>query len=328
MLGRTSPAGNTSHDVKPPSPSPHSGSVPAFEAIFCLRDKQTIGRPHPPPVLPIGAPPGTDSNPSPLDPYNPFRRDLTQNGALTRAHPAVSKNHGSRVRGAYRGDCEWIECPNQLWWYGANRQAVPRRPHSRTHTTRCWQVPYFETNLDPRLAKGRTPANGGTGHSRNGLRGLESPPGRRREAFCFKASGSERPADLERAVMGTLEAHRRCDVFASTSSSIWCFARHAECPLGFGLLGKALQMAVPIGLISARSGPKRAAIEHGARIGAWASMSRACRDRNFCLSVLRPFGDPSGGLRGMRLWSIQWECGIFLFKWPRCQGQHAGRSEN
>jgi hypothetical protein len=33
--------------------------------------------------------------------------------------------------------------------------------------------------------------------------------------------------------------------------------RHAECPLGFELLGKALQVIVPIGLISARSAPKR-----------------------------------------------------------------------
>jgi hypothetical protein len=71
--------------------------------------------------------------------------------------------------------------------------------------------------------------------------------------FLRRVSGSERPADLELAVTGALGAHRWLAVFASTSSSMWCVARHAECPLGFGLLGEALQVIVPIGLISARS---------------------------------------------------------------------------
>jgi hypothetical protein len=38
--------------------------------------------------------------------------------------------------------------------------------------------------------------------------------------FFFKASGSERPADLEWAVTGALEAHRWRAAFASTSSSV------------------------------------------------------------------------------------------------------------
>jgi hypothetical protein len=108
------------------------------------------------------------------------------------------------------------------------------------------------------------------------------------------------PADRN----GHLEAHRWRAVFASTPSSIWYVAHHAECPLGFGLLGKALQVIVPIGLISARSGPKSGVIEHGARIGAWTSMSGARRDRSFCSSVLRPFGGPSESLRRMRLWPM------------------------
>jgi hypothetical protein len=53
--------------------------------------------------------------------------------------------------------------------------------------------------------------------------------------FIFKASGSERPADLERAVTGTPGAHRWRAVIASTSSPIWCVAHHVVCPLGFGL---------------------------------------------------------------------------------------------
>jgi hypothetical protein len=64
------------------------------------------------------------------------------------------------------------------------------------------------------------------------------------------ASGSERLADLELTGTGTLGARRWLAVIVSTSSSIWCAARHAEWPLGFGLLGKALQLNVPIGLIS------------------------------------------------------------------------------
>jgi hypothetical protein len=39
------------------------------------------------------------------------------------------------------------------------------------------------------------------------------------------------------------------------------------CPLEFGLLGGALQVIVPIGLIPARSAPKRAVIERGVRLG-------------------------------------------------------------
>jgi hypothetical protein len=54
---------------------------------------------------------------APLAP-SPFRGDLAQNGAHPRAHPAVNKNQESRVRGAYRGDCGWIECPNQLVGWG------------------------------------------------------------------------------------------------------------------------------------------------------------------------------------------------------------------
>jgi hypothetical protein len=87
-------------------------------------------------------------------------------------------------------------------------------------------------------------------------------------SFFFMASGSERPADLELAVTGALEAHRWLAVFASTSSSIWCVARHVEWPLWFGLVGKALQVIAPIGLISARSAPKWGVIEHGACVGA------------------------------------------------------------
>jgi hypothetical protein len=46
------------------------------------------------------------------------------------AHPAVNKNQGPRVRGAYRGDCGWIECPNQLvGWSQPPCGAAPRRPH-------------------------------------------------------------------------------------------------------------------------------------------------------------------------------------------------------
>jgi hypothetical protein len=58
-------------------------------------------------VLPIGTPPGNDSNPNPLAPH--CRGDLAQNGAHPRAHPAISKNQGSRVRGAYRGDWLWVD---------------------------------------------------------------------------------------------------------------------------------------------------------------------------------------------------------------------------
>ena len=73
--------------------------------------------PRAPLVLPIGAPPGTGSNPNPLGPQ-PFWGNPAQHGAHPRAHTAVNKNQGSRVRGAYRNDCGWIECPNRLVGWG------------------------------------------------------------------------------------------------------------------------------------------------------------------------------------------------------------------
>jgi hypothetical protein len=85
------------------------------------------------PVLPAGTPPGTDSNPNPLLPQpfpgRPGLEDLAQNGAHPRAHPAVDKNQGPRVRGAYRGVTAGGSSAPISWQDGANRQVAPRRPH-------------------------------------------------------------------------------------------------------------------------------------------------------------------------------------------------------
>ena len=54
---------------------------------------------------------------TPLVP-SPFWGNPAQHGAHPRAHTAVNKNQGSRVRGAYRNDCGWIECPNRLVGWG------------------------------------------------------------------------------------------------------------------------------------------------------------------------------------------------------------------
>jgi hypothetical protein len=45
--------------------------------LFALRGRRPLGRPRPPPVLPVGTPPGTDSNPSPLlsQPLSGTRRE-------------------------------------------------------------------------------------------------------------------------------------------------------------------------------------------------------------------------------------------------------------
>jgi hypothetical protein len=85
-------------------------TVPAFEAPF-FPFAGAAARASPGPRRccrsePCQEPARTQA---PLAP-SPFRGDLAQNGAHPRAHPAVSKNQGSCVRGAYRGDCGWIKC--------------------------------------------------------------------------------------------------------------------------------------------------------------------------------------------------------------------------
>jgi hypothetical protein len=88
-----------------------------------------------------------------------------------------------------------------------------------------------------------------------------------------------------------------------------CATRHAdmESPLGFGLPGRALQVDVPIGLISARMAPNAVAIGRWcscSRIGAWATgVSGARKDRKFrSANLIPPAGhsETPGGL---------WRCG-------------------
>jgi hypothetical protein len=75
--------------------------------------------------------------------------------------------------------------------------------------------------------------------------------------------------------------------------------RSARWGSGCWLLGKAPQVIVPIGLISARSAPKSTIIEHGVRIGAWLDRYGRSTQRSELLLVgfetlRRPFAGPSG----------------------------------
>jgi hypothetical protein len=87
---------------------------------FCLRRFfffLAAGPPSAPPAprrccrseQPRQEPTRTQASKPPLPP-SPFRRGLAQNETHPRrARPAVVINQGPRVRGAYRGDCGWIE---------------------------------------------------------------------------------------------------------------------------------------------------------------------------------------------------------------------------
>jgi hypothetical protein len=79
-----------------------------LSGTFCLSRAALLRAPPAPAGAADGNPDRNRLEPKPTwPPPSPFRGDLAQNGAHTpaRAHPAVDKNQGSRVRGAYRGDC-------------------------------------------------------------------------------------------------------------------------------------------------------------------------------------------------------------------------------
>jgi hypothetical protein len=101
--------------------------------LFAFRFWRSFGRPRPPPVLPIGTPPGTDSNSNPLGPQPLPGGPDPERGAPPdpRAHPAVDKNQGIRdlVFGALTEVTAGGSSAPISWWDGANHQAAPGRPH-------------------------------------------------------------------------------------------------------------------------------------------------------------------------------------------------------
>jgi hypothetical protein len=109
-----------------------------FEAHFALRGRRPFGRPRPPPVLPVGTPTGTGSNPSPLVPQ-PFPGRPGPERDAPPVPPRRELNQGPRVRGAYRGDCGRItdqdQVPQPAGEMGPTAsQAAPRRPHGGVST--------------------------------------------------------------------------------------------------------------------------------------------------------------------------------------------------
>jgi hypothetical protein len=96
----------------------------SYRCQLLRRRAALLLRAHSAPPVPASAAgqnPARDRlEPKPNLPPSPFRRDLAQkNGVHPRgAPPRRELIQGFRVRGAYRGYCGWIECPNQLVAWG------------------------------------------------------------------------------------------------------------------------------------------------------------------------------------------------------------------
>jgi hypothetical protein len=98
---------------------------------FALRRGDPLGRPRPPPVLPIGVPPGTDSNPSP--PWPPAHFGETRPKSPERGPPPGPTPQSTKIRDLVFGALTEVTAGGSSapisWWDGANRQVAPGRPH-------------------------------------------------------------------------------------------------------------------------------------------------------------------------------------------------------
>jgi hypothetical protein len=101
--------------------------------IFALRGAPLFPPPRPSPVLPVGTPPGTDSNPSPLAPQSLSGRPGPERGAPP-SPPRREQKSGISCSGRLlteMGDCGWIECPNQLVGWGQPPGGAKKAPRER-----------------------------------------------------------------------------------------------------------------------------------------------------------------------------------------------------
>jgi hypothetical protein len=97
--------------------------------LFCCSASQCLLQLVHPPANSVRSTALLAPQPFPGRPARPRRTGRTPGPGGP--HPAVGKNQGSRVRGAYRGDCGWIECPNQLVGWGQPPGGARRAPRWR-----------------------------------------------------------------------------------------------------------------------------------------------------------------------------------------------------
>jgi hypothetical protein len=105
---------------------------------FAPRGRRSRRPPRAPPVLPIGTPPGTDSNPNPLgsQPDSGSLAWLVPHRLCAQRHRMWSAAMGSRVPGTSRCNWGWIDCPHHPVGWGNPPGEPPGEPSRRRTDSR------------------------------------------------------------------------------------------------------------------------------------------------------------------------------------------------